>query len=48
MNFSADSIAYSLPGGLQPAKLVLANLGSTEAGTSTLHLQGREARVYKF
>jgi len=48
MNFSANSIAYSLPGGLQPAKLVLANLGSTEAGTSTLHLQGREARVYKF
>lgn len=39
---------YAIPGALKPTELLLTNLGSTETNTSTLHLKGWEARVYKY
>ncbi len=48
MNFSRKEVAYALPPGITAEKLVITNLGSPEENTSTLHLKGWEARVYRF
>jgi oligo-1,6-glucosidase len=47
LNFSRDTIAYELPGGLKAGKLLISNLPSYEAETPVLKLGGWEARVYK-
>ena len=47
LNFSRDTIAYELPGGLKAGKLLISNLPSYEAETPVLKLRGWEARVYK-
>jgi oligo-1,6-glucosidase len=47
LNFSATPIAYSMPGALKAEALILSNLATTEQNTSTLHLVGWDARIYK-
>jgi oligo-1,6-glucosidase len=47
LNFSATPIAYSMPGALKAESLILSNLATTEQNTSTLHLVGWDARIYK-
>ena len=47
LNFSTDSLAYSLPNGLRAGKLMLSNLGGSEEHLSTIHLEGWEARIYR-
>ena len=48
LNFSDKPMEYVIPGGLTPTELLMTNLGSTEANTSTLHLKGWESRVYRY
>lgn len=48
LNFSDKAMEYAIPGGLTPTELLMTNLGSTEANTSTLHLKGWESRVYRY
>ena len=48
LNFSDKPATYKIPGGLRPTQLLMTNLGSTEADTSTLHLKPWEARVYRY
>jgi oligo-1,6-glucosidase len=48
LNFSDKPIEYAIPGELKPTELLITNLGSMEMNTSTLHLQGWEARVYRY
>ena len=47
LNFSEDSISYTLPGGLKAGQLQISNLSTKEEKTSVLKLKGWEARVYK-
>ncbi len=47
LNFSDDSLSYSLPGGLKAGHQQIANLGGGEEGASVLKLKAWEARVYK-
>ncbi|WP_353063579.1 alpha-glucosidase [Tunturibacter psychrotolerans] len=47
LNFSKVPVAYALPGALKAESLVLSNLATSEQNTSTLHLAGWEARIYK-
>ena len=47
LNFSRDTVAYSLPSGLEAGKIVMSNLGQAEENSKTLTLKGWEARVYK-
>lgn len=47
LNFSRDSVSYSLPAGLKAGQLQVTNFESTEGGTPTLKLSPWEARVYK-
>ena len=48
LNFSDKTMEYAIPGGLKPIEVMMTNLGSTEVNTSTLHLKGWEARVYRY
>jgi len=48
LNFSDNPIAYALPGGLKPEKMVMSNLGSSAVGAATLNLKGWEARIYTY
>jgi len=48
LNFSKESRAYTLPGGLKPTALVTSNLATSEVGAATINLRGWEARVYKY
>ena len=49
LNFGEKPVEYKLPEGIKVGKLLLGNLrGATEAGGSTLHLEGWEARVYEY
>ena len=48
LNFSRTPIPYTLPGNLKAGALVLSNLRTTEADTSTLHLQPWESRIYTY
>jgi len=49
LNFGEKPAEYKLPDGMKAGKLLLGNLhGATQAGTSTLHLEGWEARVYEY
>ena len=48
LNFSKESRAYTLPGGLKPTALVTSNLATSEVGSATINLRGWEARVYKY
>jgi hypothetical protein len=48
LNFSADTITYSIPGSLKAGELQISNLGKTaEQNASVLHLKGWDARVCK-
>ncbi len=47
LNFSRDTVAYSLPSGLEAGKLEMSNLGKAEENSKTLSLKGWEARIYK-
>jgi oligo-1,6-glucosidase len=47
LNFSTNSLAYSLPNGLKTGPLLLSNLGGSEEHTSTIHLDAWEARIYQ-
>jgi oligo-1,6-glucosidase len=47
LNFSTETLAYSLPDGLQTGLLLLSNLGETEENASTIHLKAWEARIYR-
>ena len=47
LNFSGDAVSYAIPGGLKAGHLQISNLGQTEENTTTLHLKGWEARVYR-
>jgi oligo-1,6-glucosidase len=47
LNFSATPIVYTLPGALKAESLILSNLATSEHNTSTLHLGGWDARIYK-
>ena len=47
LNFSRAPIAYTLPGALKVESLILSNVATTEQNSSTLHLAGWEARIYK-
>ncbi|HZD77663.1 MAG TPA: alpha-glucosidase C-terminal domain-containing protein, partial [Acidobacteriaceae bacterium] len=46
-NFSAQPIAYTLPGGATAGALTMDNYAGNEAHTPTLHLRGWESRIYK-
>jgi oligo-1,6-glucosidase len=46
-NFSAESIAYTLPGGLTAGKLLMDNYSGDESSATSLHLKGWESRIYK-
>lgn len=48
LNFSADAVSYSLPGGWKVGQLMISNLEKTDERGNTLHLRAWEARVYKF
>ncbi len=48
LNFSRNTISYTLPGGLKAGQLQIGNLGGNGAGKLVLTLKGWEARVYKF
>ena len=47
LNFSTETLAYSLPDGLKTGQLLLSNLGETEENASTIHLKAWEARIYR-
>jgi oligo-1,6-glucosidase len=47
LNFSTNSLAYSLPNGRKTGQLLLSNLGGSEEHTSTIHLEAWEARIYR-
>jgi oligo-1,6-glucosidase len=47
LNFSTDTLAYSLPNGLKTGPLLLSNLGETEENAATIHLKAWEARIYR-
>lgn len=47
LNFSDESVNYSLPGGVKVGKLQISNLGKAEEGTNALKLRVWEARVYR-
>jgi oligo-1,6-glucosidase len=47
LNFSKVPVAYALPGALKAESLIISNLATSEQNTSTLHLAGWEARIYK-
>ena len=47
LNWSKTPTTYTLPGGMQPGKLVLGNATVTDA-SSTLQLAPYEARVYRY
>jgi oligo-1,6-glucosidase len=47
LNLSANSIPYTLTGGLKAGQLQISNLKTKEEKTSELKLKGWEARVYK-
>jgi oligo-1,6-glucosidase len=46
-NFSAEPVAYAVPGDIKAGKLVMDNYAGAESGTATLHLKGWESRIYK-
>jgi oligo-1,6-glucosidase len=46
-NFSAQPIAYTVPGGLKAGKSVMDNYPGNESAAATLHLKGWESRIYK-
>jgi hypothetical protein len=49
LNFGEKPVEYTLPESVKAGKLVLANVrGTTEAGTSTLHLGAWDARIYTY
>jgi oligo-1,6-glucosidase len=48
LNLSDAPIAYTIPDAIKAGKLVVSNLPTTEANTSTLNLKGWEARIYKY
>ncbi len=48
LNFSNETLSYTLPGGLKPTQLVTSNFATGEVIASSLNLKGWEARVYKF
>jgi hypothetical protein len=48
LNFSTDALTYKLPGATKAGDLVISNLGKTTASGDTLHLNGWEARVYRY
>ena len=47
LNFSATTVAYSLPADMKVGQLLISNLGNPEDRGNVLHLKGWEARVYK-
>ena len=47
VNFSTETITYSVPGGIQAKQLLISNLSQTSESGAVLHLKGWEARVYK-
>ena len=47
LNFSTNTMFYSLPSGLKTGQLLLSNLGGTEENASTIHLKAWEARIYR-
>ena len=47
LNFSKDAVAYTLPGDLNAAQLVISNLESNEENVSPVNLEGWEARIYR-
>jgi oligo-1,6-glucosidase len=47
LNFSTDTLAYSLPNWLKTGPLLLSNLGETEENAATIHLKAWEARIYR-
>jgi oligo-1,6-glucosidase len=47
LNFSTNSVAYSLPTGLKTGQLLLSNLEATEENASAIHLEPWEARIYR-
>jgi len=48
LNFSDTPVAYHLPDGIKAGALILSNLPTSEANTTSLALRGWEARVYKY
>lgn len=48
LNFSADTVAYSLPNNLKVGRLQISNQGKAEENTASLKLRPWEARVYKY
>ena len=49
LNFGEKPVDYTLPDGVKAGKLLLANVpGTTEAGSTTLHLNAWDARIYTY
>lgn len=46
-NFSAEPIAYTLPGGMKAGRSLMDNYGGGESNVTTVHLKGWESRIYK-
>jgi oligo-1,6-glucosidase len=46
LNFSRDSVSYTLPGGLKPGTLCIANSETKDDHSTMLHMEPWEARVY--
>jgi oligo-1,6-glucosidase len=47
LNFSTNTLVYSLPNGLRTGRLLLSNLGGREENELTIHLAAWEARIYR-
>jgi oligo-1,6-glucosidase len=47
LNFSRETLTYSLPAGLQTGELILSNLGAKQQFAPTINLQAWEARIYR-
>jgi oligo-1,6-glucosidase len=47
LNFSAEPCSYLLPNGLKTGRLIISNIEREEEPSSTVHLEGWEARIYR-
>jgi oligo-1,6-glucosidase len=48
LNFSTQTVSYTIPATIRPQKLVISNLGSSAEVSGVLHLKPWEARIYKY